>query len=175
VVGAIGWWLCGGRLARWVRDIWLTRDRRRLAVHILTGYAVFLVVFQIYPFDFILSGEELARKLHDGRLTLSPFADAHKISLYAAAAKAGRWLPVGCLAAMVLGRGRPIRAALLGGGLLVLAVEFVQIFVFTREATATDVALGTLGAGLADGSRTGSDRRPYDRGRRRNSGGSWAQ
>jgi len=146
VVGVGLWILFGQRLTAWVRRLGRLRNRRRLAIHILTGYVVALAVYELYPFDFVLSMDELLEELRGGKLHVMPLADWDHLSLLAVAVKAGVLVPVGYLCALTgFGRGRLPRIAAIGG-LFALAVQCLHVFIYTRWSSTTDVLLGALGA-----------------------------
>jgi len=149
-VGSVGgvalWIFFGQRITAWVRRLGRLRNRRRLAIHILTGYVVVLAIYEVYPFDFALSMDELLQELRGGKVHAMPLADWNHLSLLAVAVKAAVLVPVGYLCALTgFGRGRLPRIAVIGG-LFALAVQFLHVFIYTRWSSATDVFLGALGA-----------------------------
>jgi VanZ family protein len=148
--GALGaglWLLSGSRVTRWFRDIWRLRDPRRLAIHICMGYVVFLAMYELFPFDFVVSADELAEQLSPERLNLVPLGDLRHMSLLSAGAKIAMLLPVGYLVALLRrGRSRPVLAAALLGGAYALILEVLRIPVYSRGANATDLLLGIAGA-----------------------------
>jgi glycopeptide antibiotics resistance protein len=99
------------------------------------------------PLDLSLSPVELYRKWRDGRVVLLPFS-ALPPGWFDAGWQIGAdlllWMPVGAL--WWLSLGRPALWRLLGRALaLVLAVEFVQLFVLSRVTDLTDVLVGSAG------------------------------
>jgi VanZ family protein len=152
ISGAAGvglWLLFGDPITRWVRDLWRKRDPRHLAIHICAGYVVVLALYGLYPFDFVISKDELADHLQSGHLNLVPLADLGRISLPVVAARVAMLVPVGYLVAMLrVGRRRPVRAALLLGGAYALVTEVLRIFVYSLGSSVTDMLLGTAGAAL---------------------------
>ena len=73
--GAVLWLLAGSRVDRWAQGLRTERAPERLGVQVLLGYAVGLAVYQLLPFDIPFSLDELARKYHEGRICIVPFAD----------------------------------------------------------------------------------------------------
>jgi len=145
--GAAAWYLSGSRVTDWCRRLWRLRDRRRLAAHIITGYAVALVLYQLYPYDFIISAEELAAEVR--KIVIMPFADLDRMSFLTIGAKTAMMIPVGYLVAVVRPRLRlPVFHAALIGGALVLAIQALHLLIHSRGTSATDVVLGAIGAGL---------------------------
>ncbi|MBE3096535.1 MAG: VanZ family protein [Planctomycetes bacterium] len=144
--GAAAWYLSGGRVTDWCRRLWRLRSRRRLAAHILTGYAVVFILYQFYPYDIIISTAELAAEVR--KVVLIPFADLDRMSFLAIGAKTAMMIPVGYLVAVVKPRLRwPVFHAAFIGGVLVLAIQALRLLIHSRGASATDVVLGAIGAG----------------------------
>ena len=152
VGGAVGtgaWLLAGDRVTAWWRRLVSPGRSRRLAMHLLAGYVVALVLYQLFPFDLVLSADELVLKLKQGKLVLVPFADLLSAPLLVLLGKAVIQVPVGYWIVVRWARARrPVLAALGGGLAFVVAMECLQVFVFSRYASSTDVVLGALGAGI---------------------------
>jgi VanZ family protein len=145
--GVAAWYLSGSRFTDWCRRLWRLRDRRRLATHIITGYAVALVLYQLYPYDVIISTKELAAEVR--KIVFIPFADLDRLSFLAIGAKTAMMIPVGYLVAVVKPRLRlPVFHAALIGGVLALAIQALHLLIHSRGTSATDVVLGAIGAGL---------------------------
>jgi len=179
-VGAGVWLAAGRRLTAWAQAVHATATRGRAgaaqtAAAVLSAYAVALVLFQLFPFDLVLSAEEMAARLASGRVEWPPLADWSRLPVPVALAKALALVPIGYWAVLKFrgpGRAslaaggrtgevppgddsRPRRrgmavAALVGAALVGAAyaagVEMLQVFVHSRYAGATDVLLGTAGA-----------------------------
>ncbi len=149
VLGVGAWLLVGGRVTRWVVALRRERDTRRLAVLVLGGYTAALVAFQLFPFDLVLSGEELAQDLRGPKLRLVPLSDVANGRGAATAASVAAFLPVGYLAAVRWARRRGHLVLGLVGGLgLGICVEALQVLVHSRTTSTTDVLLGASGAGV---------------------------
>jgi VanZ family protein len=146
----VGLWLAFGRRAtEWLRDLREGRDPRRLAVLVLGGYALALFVYQLFPFDVVITRAELVRDLQSAKVSPVPFAGAGGLSATGLAAKGGAFVPVGYLiVAAWTGRRRPLAAAAGLGLLFAAAIEVLQVFVHSRYASGTDVAAGMAGAGF---------------------------
>jgi len=171
VGGAIGigaWLLAGDRFTKWWRRLAARGRPRRRAIHLLTGYVVALVLYQLFPFDLILSADEMSVKLQQGKLTLLPLADLQRVPLAVLVGKAVIWVPVGYWIVIRWSRvRRPVLAALGGGMVFTAAIELLQMFVYSRYASSTDIVLGVLGAGMGGvlAGRFGpAARRPWPRG-----------
>ncbi len=149
VIGIIVWFLFGGRISNWARGLWLERVQHRLAVKILVGYVVFIVLYQLLPFDLTIRPAELYHKFKVGRITLLPFTDKGGLSLNTLGTKTAIMIPIGFLLAMLSRwREHPFRTAIIKGLLFAGAIEFLQLFVYSRYTSSTDVLFGTIGAGL---------------------------
>ena len=147
--GAIGTalWIAGGvRLTRWVRDLWQERVRHALVVKALLAYAAVMLVYQLLPFDLTIRPVEIYRKLYSTKVTLIPFTDSVGLDLYMMGVKVAIMLPVGYLLALVVRPGSGFRAALGWGALAAAGIEAMQLFVYSRYTSTTDVILGTAGA-----------------------------
>jgi VanZ family protein len=145
--GAAAWYLSGSHVTDWCRRLWRLRDRRRLAAHIITGYAVVLILYQLYPYDIVISAEELAAEVR--KVVIIPFADLDRMSFLTIGAKTAMMIPVGYLVAVVKPRLRlPVFHAALMGGVLVLAIQALRLLIHSRGTSATDAVLGAIGAGL---------------------------
>ncbi len=148
-VGIGAWLLVGGRVTAWWRRLASLRRPGRLATHLLTGYVVALVLYQLFPFDLVLSVDEMVLKLRQGKLVFMPFADLPRISILVILVKAAVQIPVGYwIVVRWAGARRPVWAALGGGFAFVAALELLQMFIFSRYASSTDIVLGAWGAGM---------------------------
>ena len=167
-VGAVAWLLVGGRVTAWWRGLTRPRQRGRLAVHLLTGYVVALVLCQLFPYDLVLSADEMIAKIQGGKVILAPFEEVNAAALPALLGALLVYVPVGYLAAVVRSRSpRPVVSALGIGLVFVLGIELLQMLVFSRYTSSTHVVLGTVGAGLGGwlAGRFGpAARRPMPRG-----------
>lgn len=140
-------WLCAGRLAsRWAARLRATASPRRLAVAILTGYAAALVFYQLMPFDFVLSGKELTTKFIEGKVHLVPFSDLGRMSVPRMTLTTAALLPCGYLLALLIRHRRRTVLATALGLLTAMVLENLDLFIYSRAATATDVFLGAAGA-----------------------------
>lgn len=154
VVGVIVWLLVGQALTIWIRD--LSRQRRRPALlqRILAVYCVAFLISQLLPLDLTINLGELAQKYRDGRILIHPFA----FSYVSWTAMVWDYLgdialnaPLGAAAVVLLygrsGHRRP-ELALAIGAAIVGAVEFAQVFVYSRYADVTDLLTGSIGVAI---------------------------
>jgi VanZ family protein len=156
-VGLAVWVAFGQALTAWARAVAAERERPALAVKLLAAYAAVFALSQLMPFDLTISPGELARKWREGKLQPLPFRFPYPSLLRMA------WdygcdvvlaIPLGALATLGLtrpGTRRSTGRALALGAAAVAAIEFGQIFVYSRYASATDLVLGWVGVALGVG------------------------
>ncbi len=145
----VGLWLGGGPPL----TTWLRRAGRalaapaRLANDVLTAYVVGLVLYQLFPFDVVLAGDELVMQWEAGKVVLVPFADWGRIPAIVLAAKGLVMVPFGYWVVVRRPQARsPVLAATFLGGVFAGAIEVAQILVFSRYSSMTDVFPGSGGA-----------------------------
>lgn len=146
VLGMGGWWLWGRRL--WPRYF---RAGEVLPgdgyTRLLIVYLVAMLLYQLTPLDITVHPGDLVEKWQLGRIGLWPRlpAGAGIAALaYEIFADLIAWIPLGYLA---LNTRRYSAAGVVAGSALVItAVEALQLLVFSRHSTATDIAFGTIGA-----------------------------
>jgi len=149
VAGIAVWFLWGGAVTRWGRSLLGEHDLHRLAIRILAGYAVVLLLYQLFPLDLTISPGELYHKWKEGKVCLSPLSDVGALSLYQLVSDMAQVVPVGFLAAiLVRNRRRAFLKALGAGFLFVCGVEFLQLLVYSRYSSSADVIIGTAGTAL---------------------------
>jgi len=145
VVGTALWLAVGGRLARWWRRVRTTVRPGDVARHLLSAYAVALFLYQLFPYDVILSAEELVLEAEQGKIVLHPLAGAGPGPVLAL--KMLALVPIGFWAVVRWkGSRRPVLGAVTVGAAYAMAIEVLQVFVFSRFSSTTDVLLGTAGA-----------------------------
>jgi len=148
-VGIVAWLALGGRITVWWRGLVHRRGPREVAAQVLTGYVVALMLYQLFPYDLVVSADEMMAELRQGKLVLAPFADLPRASILVFLGKAAVLIPVGYWVVVRWARGRrPVLRALAFGAGLTLALELLQLLVYSRYSSSTDVILGTWGAGM---------------------------
>lgn len=147
-LGAIAWIGFGQKITRSCRAIWspYTTDFSQL----LAGYLAFLVLVEVLPLDLTLSPVEIYHKYREGRIQLVPFAilpgdrwDWWEKQVWHVAL----FFPVGWLLGFRGKLGREARnwQRVIGIGLLISAfVEFLQIFVVSRNVESGDIITGSF-------------------------------
>lgn len=156
VIGSILWWTSGRRVGRLVDSLF---SQGKSAVYAgLALYSIVYLAFSLFPYDFLVSGEEIRNKLTSDYFSWLPSRTACGGTLRCGAklvAEGVSVAPLGLLIALVSSRQgwRLVRSAGLMGFGLGLAIEALQFFlvsgftlgasVFTRLAgVAAGAALG---------------------------------
>jgi glycopeptide antibiotics resistance protein len=156
--GAVGvglWLMLGQRVVNWCRT-WTAQWRTRSPLDfLLLVYLAGLAIYSVMPLDLTIQPSELYQKLAKGRLELIPFSEGSVWS-------AGFWwlrvtdvlvfVPVGWWAARVgtrPGAGpRSVGGATFVGALVVVGIELVQIFIYSRFTSTTEILFGTAGTAV---------------------------
>jgi VanZ family protein len=147
IVGVACWFLFGQRVSDWARGIRRKQDTYRLATRILNGYAPALVLFQMLPFDLMIRTGEIRAKYARGHITLMPFADPAGFSAFSFITKVAMMVPVGYWLALLARKHRhPLLTAAIGGFFFSVAVESLQLFVYSQYTSSTELLYGFLGA-----------------------------
>lgn len=146
VLGMAGWWLWGRRL--WPRYF---RAGETLPgdgyTRLLILYLVAMLLYQLTPLDITVHPGDLVEKWQLGRIGLWPQLPigAGAVALaYEIFADSIAWAPLGYLALST--RRYPAAGVVAASALIITAVEALQLLVFSRHTTATDIVFGTAGA-----------------------------
>lgn len=146
VLGMGGWWLWGRRL--WPRYFRAngTRPVDRYT-QLLIIYLVAMLLYQLTPLDITVHPGDLVEKWQLGRIGLYPRLAAGTgfvVLAYEIFADLFAWAPLGYL--MFSTRRYAFIGVVAASALIITAVEALQLLVFSRHTTATDVVCGTAGA-----------------------------
>ncbi len=152
LLGAALWLVVGQTLIDWLREYHVQQRKRRID-WLLEAYFIGLVIYQVLPLDLTISISELWQKLKSGRVVLIPFADLqlNYHGLYGMFRDVMIHVPLGAMVGVYrvpAGRLRNWSGALLLGGLIVAGIECLQIIIYSRFTSTTDVLLGTAGVAL---------------------------
>ncbi|MGL4549689.1 MAG: VanZ family protein [Gemmataceae bacterium] len=143
-VGMLAWAVAGQRLTEGVRRAASGEDG---GVRLLVAYLALLAFIQVLPLDLNSSPADLYRKIRDGQVRLTPFAE------FRGGDAAGRWSRVETLIQLF---GVYLPAGLLAGGVrrvgvvtvvaaaaaLSVGLECAQLLVRSRTTNATDAVVG---------------------------------
>ncbi|MER3414787.1 MAG: hypothetical protein C4297_01040 [Gemmataceae bacterium] len=173
-LGSTLWLVCGPHLARWCLAFRTVRSLEETATHLAPAVFIGLACVEAFPFDFMVSAEEMQRKLSEGRIHLGwpvqtgagqdvrrPTEEERRLWNQAAAGAsvnsrvliarlstfAGFMIPGSVLG---LSRFRTLGTALVLclGFSLSAAIELLQLWSYSRYFYAVDVPLGMAGVWL---------------------------
>lgn len=149
IIGGLCWWGFGQHVlnwhAGWRRDSHTGTLPERLA---WAGF-VLLVGYNVLPLDLTLSAVEIYHKWTEGKVHLIPFASLPGDPVQAVfelAMDVVIWVPLAW--AWHAHPGRTTAQVLRMTLLAVLALEFMQLFVYSRVSDVTDLLTGGFGAWL---------------------------
>jgi len=146
LVGATAWLILGRAIGNSFERFMLLPPGGPRIVWLIGAYTIGLLMYSVLPFDLVLTAGEWREKYAAGRLTFIPFSDVQWSisSIVSVAFAAVRMIPIGFAARMVF---LP-RAAYWSVIVVALMLEIVQIPIFTRFASTTDVLMGIAGGML---------------------------
>lgn len=148
-VGVLLWWGFGERFIGWVQAWQLPRARRTLAERLAWIYLAGLLIYNVLPLDLTISLVEIFHKWREGKVNLLPFgrlpADP-AYALYEIATDALIWVPLALL--WRLDGTRNLWRAWGMALFAAVALEVLQLFVFSRVSDVTDLFTAGAGAGL---------------------------
>lgn len=148
-MGVALWLAFGERLKAWLQGWLALRTPRSAAERLLYVYLFLLFGYNVLPLDLTISLAELYHKWREGKVHLLPFADIGGSAaevVYALASDIAIWIPAAFLW-KVGGRRQASRVVL-----MVLAwaaaLEFFQLFVYSRVSSTTDILTALCGGAL---------------------------
>jgi VanZ family protein len=152
-IGIVCWLTVGPTLTGWARRIWSALGREGWAGNVLPAYAFFLVVVHVMPINLTISPAMIARKYHEGRIILTPFASL-TVSSFETIEKLiwdlVYYAPLGWLLANLMSpawrswKRLPVVVGI--AALAAVGMESIQVFVWPRESDVTDALVGMLAA-----------------------------
>ncbi len=148
-VGVAAWIVSGPRLMAWLAGWRSVHSPLDVWSRVLYLYLFVLFAYNLLPLDLTLSPVEIFHKWREGRVVLVPFSFvfANPIeAVYALGVDALVWIPAAFLWCMAYPRGklRPWLAVVA----IATALEFLQLFVYTRVSDITDIFAAAIGAWL---------------------------
>lgn len=136
----------GAAVSQWLLGWWRRERRSARLSRALKAYLAVMLGFGLLPLDLTINPVELYHKWADGRVILLPFAvlggDVSE-RVYEYVTDVAIWLPVGVF--LYLSGPLTWLQTLLRGLVMAAAIEFAQLFVFTRVTDVTDVLLAGVG------------------------------
>ena len=154
-IGVVIWLSHGQRLTAWAQSVISEHRPRSLAEQALYGYVIALIFFSLFPLDLTISPVEIYHKWKEGKLVFIPFTGAYGSSrqfFYDIFTDIALFIPIGFLAGKTI-RTDPRKSSKLWRGAwlgfaVASAIEFLQLFVYSRFTDVTDVITGGAGGAL---------------------------
>jgi VanZ family protein len=150
--GGIVWLFTGNLFLHWLDRFVIPAGPDAKLAHRLEVYLVLWIGSMLLPLDLTLRPAELFDKYQEGRITLALFHDLYRKSAWEFLGDGLLVVPMGVLAAVWRWSDRasirPFWKSLLLGAVILASVEVVQIFVFSRNSSVTDLAIDCLGMSL---------------------------
>ena len=154
VIGIALWWSMGGRVMRWLAGWSGKHTPTGTAERLLYAYLFLLFGYSVLPLDLTISAVEIYHKWHEGKVLLVPFSAVYESGAqraYALLADTAIWVPAAFL--WKLSSPRPARKIVLYVLACATTIEVLQLFVYSRVTSTTDVLMagcgGAIGVALA--------------------------
>jgi glycopeptide antibiotics resistance protein len=142
----------GAAVSGWLLGWWRRERGSARLSRVLKAYLAVLLGFSLLPLDLTVNPFDLHQKWAEGRVILMPFAGfAGDLSerVYGGITDVAIWVPVGVF--LYLSRPLGTLQIVLRGLWLAVAIELLQLFVFSRVTDVTDVLAAGLGVLLGSG------------------------
>jgi glycopeptide antibiotics resistance protein len=154
VIGTVLWWSTGGRVMRWLAGWFEAHTPTGTAERLLYAYLFLLFGYSVLPLDLTISFIEIYHKWQEGKVLLVPFSAVYETGAqraYALLADIVIWIPAAFL--WKLSSPRPARKIVLYVLACATTIEVLQLFVYSRVTSTTDVLMagcgGAIGVALA--------------------------
>jgi len=150
VIGVAGWWTFGGRVLTFLGKWVAAESAEKKTSLYLYVYLAGIFFYSVMPLDLTLSAVELYHKWNEGRIILIPFTGLRESfieNLYEWGSEILLWVPVSILwkRSTTVNKTSQLLFKVFSA---VVAIEFFQLFVFSRVTDATDICLGLIGGGI---------------------------
>jgi glycopeptide antibiotics resistance protein len=149
VIGIGVWWARGPSLVRWYDDWWRVKTPATLAERVAWTYLAVVFMYGVLPLDLTVSAVEIFRKWREGKLILIPFTGLPSEpgqAIYDVATDTLLWTPLAFLWRIV-GNRRGMKVLGMTTGFAAL-LELLQLFVYSRVTSVTQVILAAVGGAL---------------------------
>ncbi len=149
MLGVLAWWAGGSRFVEWLQSWQKIHSRAVLAERLAWAYLAGVLIYNVLPLDLTISLVELFHKWRDDKVNLIPFGrlpDDAAYALYEIASDAIVWTPLALLWRLD-GTRSSQRVWLMTFG-AALALEFMQLFVYSRVSDVTDLFTAAAGAAM---------------------------
>lgn len=147
LAGILVWWAVGEKVMRFFGEWAAAKNNSSTARHLLYLYLFFLFGYNLLPLDLTLSPVEIYHKWRDGKIVLVPFGFVFKdsvVGLYGMISDVVIWAPAAFLLTLASTRSAWSIIRLTVGSAALL--EFLQLFVYTRVSSVTQIILSAVGA-----------------------------
>ena len=158
-VGVALWWSTGGRVSGWLRAWSGAHSRAGIPRRFLHAYLFLLLGYGLLPLDLTISVVEIYHKWEEGKVLLVPFSAVYEnpaLRIYALLADVAIWIPAAFL--WKLSSSRSVRTVVLYVLACATTIEVLQLFVYSRVTSTTDIL--TAGCGAAIGALLAERLRP---------------
>ena len=161
IIGIALWWSTGGRVVGWLAGWFDAHTPTGAAERLLYAYLFLLLGYSVLPLDLTISAVEIFHKWQEGKVLLVPFSAVYQtgaLRAYALLADIAIWIPAAFL--WKLSSPRPARKIVLYVLACAATIEVLQLFVYSRVTSTTDVLTagcgGAIGVALAEWLRPGT-------------------
>lgn len=150
VIGISVWWFLGKKFLKWLDEWYLSNSSDDNVDKYLQIYLAGLFFYNVMPLDLTISPVEIYHKWNQGRVILFPFTGLKEEfveNLYEWFSEILLWIPVPVLWQR---KNRGLSKLQIWGKVFfaVVAIEFFQLFVFSRVTDVTDIILAMVGGWL---------------------------
>ena len=153
-IGIALWWTSGRGLAHWLAGWSRAHAAESTAGRLLHIYLFLVFGYNVMPLDLTISVVEIYHKWQQGKVLLVPFSavyDSRVHMVYALLADVAIWIPAAYL--WKISSRRSAGTVVLYIVACAALIEFLQLFVFSRVTSTTDVLAaacgGTMGVLMA--------------------------
>jgi glycopeptide antibiotics resistance protein len=147
--GIVLWWSAGRRVRGWLSGWSSLHTQASTAGRLLHGYLFLVLGYNLLPLDLTISIVEIYHKWQQGKILIVPFSVIYETrahAAYALLAGIAIWIPAAFL--WQLSSSRPARTIVLYVVVCAAAIEFLQLFVYSRVTSTTDILNAGVGAML---------------------------
>lgn len=162
MIGIVLWWSTGGRVVAWLTGWFEDHTPTGTTQRLLYGYLFLLFGYSVLPLDLTISFVEIYHKWQEGKVLLVPFSahyDSGVERAYALLADTAIWIPAALL--WKLSSSHSARKILQYVLVSATIIEILQLFVYSRVTSTTDVLMagcgGLIGVALAAWLRPSKD------------------
>ena len=162
IIGIALWWSTGRRVMAWLAGWSEAHTPTGTTQRLLYGYLFLVFGYSVLPLDLTISVVEIYHKWREGKVLLVPFSahyDSGAQRAYALLADTAIWIPAAFL--WKLSSSHSARKIVLYVLVCATIIEILQLFVYSRVTSTTDVLMagcgGLIGVALAAWVRPGND------------------